>query len=400
MASTILAYGLRLIRDLYDAADDPRAWQATLTELNGNLSGQHLIAAEVAAHPSASDPGLLLAADDVGVASRLLRDPGQPDPYDTPTMRRRLIAARRVFHGHELVAPMELQASAFHAERLVPAGQLAHSLCTTFEVEPGVLLRVVQWRPVRRPFSETERQALDMLAPPLLGAARLRRASRRVDEREALQQGLFDVFNDALFIVDADARIRFRNDAAARWMANMAIDGPRLQLTGADGSDLLAPRLRQVVQAGPGSMQEAFACFALVRADLAETFVTVTRLPAQARRNGAEAAVFVRDLARAWPLGALDALREAFALTPAETRVAGCLAEGLDAGECAERLGISVETVRHHTKQLLQKTRTRRQSELVRLLVKAVPNVRGTQPIDPSTAIDPPPRKTRGALRR
>lgn len=400
MASTMLAYGLRLIRNLYDAADDPQAWQATLTELNGNLSGQHLIAAEVAALPGTSDPGLLLAADDLGVATRLLRNPGQPDPYDTPSMRRRLITARRVFHGHELVPPAELQASAFHAERLVPAGQLAHSLCTTFEVEPGVLLRVVQWRPVRRPFSETERQALDMLAPPLLGAARLRRASRRVDEREAMQQGLFDVFNDALFIVDADARIRFRNEAAARWMARAAIDGPRLQLAGADGSDQLGPRLRQVVHAGPGNMQDAIACFALVRADLADTFVTVTRLPVRARRDGAEAAVFVRDLARAWPLAALDALRSAFSLTPAETRVAGCLAEGLDGGECAGRLGISVETVRHHTKQLLQKTRTRRQSELVRLLVNAVPNVRGSQPVDPSTPVNPPPRPARRAPHR
>jgi DNA-binding CsgD family transcriptional regulator/PAS domain-containing protein len=395
MASTILAYGLRLIRDLYDAAHDPQAWQGTLSELNRNLGGQHLIAAEVAAHPGATDPGLLLAADDLGLARRLIRNPGQADPYDTPAMRRRLITARRVFHGHELLAPGDLLASAFHAEHLAPAGQLAHSLCSAFEVEPGVLLRVVQWRPVRRPFSETERQALDMLAPPLLGAARLRRASRRVDEREALQQGLFDVFNDALFIVDAEARIRFRNEAAALWMTRAAIDGPRLQLAGADGSDELAPHLRRVVQAGPGNMQDAFACFALVRADFANTFVTVTRLPVQARRDGAEAAVFVRDLARAWPLAALDALSSAFALTAAETRVAGCLAEGLDVRECAARLGISVETVRHHTKQLLQKTRTRRQSELVRLLVKAVPNVRGAQPVDPSTPIAPPPRRAR-----
>ena len=65
----------------------------------------------------------------------------------------------------------------------------------------------------------------------------------------------------------------------------------------------------------------------------------------------------------------LAALGDAFGLTVAETRILALIAEGLSLSEIATRRGVGIETVRHQCKRLLDKTRSRRQSDLVKLVV-------------------------------
>jgi DNA-binding CsgD family transcriptional regulator len=62
-------------------------------------------------------------------------------------------------------------------------------------------------------------------------------------------------------------------------------------------------------------------------------------------------------------------MRQLYGLTPAEARVANLLLEGLEVREAAERLGITLETARFHLKRVLAKTGTRRQTELLRLML-------------------------------
>jgi DNA-binding CsgD family transcriptional regulator len=68
------------------------------------------------------------------------------------------------------------------------------------------------------------------------------------------------------------------------------------------------------------------------------------------------------------PMPSETELHSLFALTPAEARVA-CRLVGETVDEIAEALDVGVATVRSHVQHLLAKTGTRRQSELVRLLV-------------------------------
>jgi DNA-binding CsgD family transcriptional regulator len=69
-------------------------------------------------------------------------------------------------------------------------------------------------------------------------------------------------------------------------------------------------------------------------------------------------------------------LREDFGLTRAEAAVAIDVlkADGLQAA--AGRLGISLATARTHLAHVFDKTGTRRQAELVRLLLQSQPPVR------------------------
>ena len=61
-------------------------------------------------------------------------------------------------------------------------------------------------------------------------------------------------------------------------------------------------------------------------------------------------------------------LRQAFELTHTEAIIATHLANGHSSADIAEGLGIDVETVRGHIKNILTKTRTSRQAELVALI--------------------------------
>ena len=63
-----------------------------------------------------------------------------------------------------------------------------------------------------------------------------------------------------------------------------------------------------------------------------------------------------------------ERIRDLFKLTPAETRLALLLMEGLTPEACATKLQVSITTVRSQLRALLRKTETERQAELVAML--------------------------------
>jgi len=65
-------------------------------------------------------------------------------------------------------------------------------------------------------------------------------------------------------------------------------------------------------------------------------------------------------------------LKNRFGLTPAEARVVHRLVSGDSLRSAAKALGIQYETVRTHLKSIFQKTGTRRQVELVVVVVRAM----------------------------
>jgi DNA-binding CsgD family transcriptional regulator len=65
-------------------------------------------------------------------------------------------------------------------------------------------------------------------------------------------------------------------------------------------------------------------------------------------------------------------LRDLFGLTTAEARIAQALVEGRSPREVAESLRLSFYTVRWHMVRIFDKTGTKRQAELVRLMMRVV----------------------------
>jgi DNA-binding CsgD family transcriptional regulator len=65
-------------------------------------------------------------------------------------------------------------------------------------------------------------------------------------------------------------------------------------------------------------------------------------------------------------------LKRRFGLTPAEARLVLRLLTGESLRSCAQALGIQYETVRTLLKSIFQKTGTRRQAELVIVIIRAM----------------------------
>jgi len=85
---------------------------------------------------------------------------------------------------------------------------------------------------------------------------------------------------------------------------------------------------------------------------------------------GTVATVFVLDPTRHERVCA-EALPNLFGLTPAQAALAVALAEGRTLADVAHETGLALSTVRERAKQLFARTGTRRQAELVALVLRS-----------------------------
>ena len=84
--------------------------------------------------------------------------------------------------------------------------------------------------------------------------------------------------------------------------------------------------------------------------------------------SDAHSALLLHDYQRTLPIST-DLLSQVYGLTPMEAQVAAAVGNGMDISEIAKSNNTTNHTVRSQLKAVFHKTGTRRQAELVRLLV-------------------------------
>jgi DNA-binding CsgD family transcriptional regulator len=264
--------------------------------------------------------------------------------------------------------------SRFYREWMKPQG-LRHCLAALIEVNPGSMAGVSAMR--RRgapPFGDAERELLERIIPHLQRAIRVQ-GIRGFSEmsREAAER-IGDALRVGACLVTRTAQVV---DASRRAVALLgSAEGPHLQ-----AGRLVARTPRETrafqelvtaaTQARSSEQECSGGALVLSRGDRPGLVVLVSPLRAPATLPSLAAPslalVILRALEEA-PVPSENELRGLFGLTPAEARVA-CRLVGETVDEIAAALDVSVTTVRTHVQRLLAKTGTRRQSELMRLLV-------------------------------
>jgi DNA-binding CsgD family transcriptional regulator len=110
----------------------------------------------------------------------------------------------------------------------------------------------------------------------------------------------------------------------------------------------------------------------------------------------AAAAVFVASDLRL-PLARLDAIAEAFGLTPAETRLLERLVRGDSIADAAAAMNVAMTTAKTHRSRLLAKTGMRRQTSLISLVHRLLPPIgaadTGPADVDDAAAFDKTARR-------
>ncbi len=272
-----------------------------------------------------------------------------------------------------LFTPWELEHLPFHGEYvnrfdlrhfagMVVSGNAATGLAFSLE-------RVAS----QGPFAEAELDGLRRLVPHIQAAGRL--ALKLANSRQEGALDAFAAFDCGALLLDWRGRVTRVNAKAETLM------GPWLNIRGG----VLSASDREcdaTLQRMIGAITSQWSLQGSEIVDL----VAVPRPPARPLvMHGAPLARSATDLfqqakAVIWivdpyanPLPWEPVLRQAFGCTKAEAAVAVALAQGRDIDEIAHMRGVSLGTIRAQIKGIFAKTNTRRQAELVALLLRFAP---------------------------
>lgn len=210
--------------------------------------------------------------------------------------------------------------------------------------------------------------ANDRPVPPQLPAVRwggYRTAGShdlRPSDVPELISDVLDILADGLIVTDAAARILYMNRSAQAMVSrgSLSVRGGILGAGMAQESQKLQDLVASCIQGPEGRTHFRTS---------SHIFLTITTVGAPAGSRGQRcAAIFLRDADRV-PGPSIESVTAYFGLTPAEARLAREITKGDGVARCARRLGTRVTTARSHLKHIFEKTHTRRQAHLVRLLL-------------------------------
>jgi DNA-binding CsgD family transcriptional regulator/PAS domain-containing protein len=232
-------------------------------------------------------------------------------------------------------------------------------------------------KPQRRgAFTDSELELCQGLQPHFIRAFNLGRklaGSHGVGEDLACA---LDLLPHGVFLLGDDGRLRHANRAAERLMAEargVTVVGGRLAASTPDATRRLQALIG--VAGAPDREHRSGGSMALASSP-GRMPLSVTVTPARSTyhsvfHGGPAVIVCVTDLEAQVSLPD-QRLHDLFDLSRAEARVALALFDGLDPREAAERLGLSVYTVRGHLIRIFEKTGVHGQVELARLMMRAI----------------------------
>ena len=297
---------------------------------------------------------------------------GQLDPFWAPFMNN---ARTVVLQGEELVSHDQLVKTEYYNDLLaIYEMEYMTMMSCNFTAEQTDIISV--WRNAKDgPMDDNSIDLLQMLLPHTRTALKIRSKLALSQDIGHFAEMTLDTMSIAALLVNAKGRVRHMNHLAAthlqsedglflqggRLAANDSGESARLELLIA-GAALNGRNGSEAVPGGAIRISRALSKGALQ--------VTVLPVPERNQIAGSEpsALVLVSDPS-SLPRSRTALMRQLYGLTPAESRVADLLLEGLEVREAAERLCITLETARFHVKRVLVKTGAHRQTELLRIML-------------------------------
>lgn len=221
------------------------------------------------------------------------------------------------------------------------------------------------------PFSELEGVVYETLRPHLQRALSLHLKMTEMRSRQLGLETAVDAFHHAVLGLNREGRVVFASREAEVLLRSG--DGIRVvqgELTATDvrQNPLFRTAITEAVR-GPAAVPLVNGSIRLSRRSGPPLQVTV--VPHKIQLPGREALValvFLGDPQRSVPSRAA-LLRSMYGLSPTEVRVADLFADGLTIEQIADRIHVTAGTARFHIKKIFAKTGSRRQSELMKLML-------------------------------
>ncbi|CAB3759174.1 MULTISPECIES: LuxR family transcriptional regulator [Burkholderia] len=356
------------IAALYTAAVDPNQWDSALDALTALADAR---AANCFVHDALS--GSFLEYRFTGYGSNWAQ--AYAEHYHSLDLARGVLLAKpggRMYPMHRYVPDSAVQRSEYYQDFYVREGLRYSCGGTLLEGDQRLILAV--HRPVgHRPYDETTVGELQRVLSHLPNVFRVRNLAASTADQALMTSAALDALPRAAIVVDAELNVRYLNRAAEavlRESTAVNVQMNRLTLDGLGLAQQLAHRVRRACLTVPET--DATALYVRQERDGLVIEVSVVPLkPQVATGLGSPqplAMVLLRRPFRKteWPSSAA----RSFALSGAEMAVAAAIAAGLTPGEYAVRKGVQISTVRSQIKSILQKTGTRRITDIAILFAE------------------------------
>jgi DNA-binding CsgD family transcriptional regulator len=224
------------------------------------------------------------------------------------------------------------------------------------------------------PFENREGLVFETLLPHLQRALTLYLQFNQMQSNILGLETALDAFEHAVFGLNRDGRAVLSNrqaEALTRAGDFIRLVNGALSSINTDQNTRLQSLLTDAVAAGNGiGLSSGGSMFLDCNSGKPPLRLTVTPLRSSLAGSVAQVAalVLVSDPALR-PQSRASIMRALYALTPIEARVADLLIQGLEVRAVGEALRMTLESARFRVKQVLAKTGTKRQTELVRLML-------------------------------
>ncbi|HXK61662.1 MAG TPA: hypothetical protein PLP42_17385 [Acidobacteriota bacterium] len=364
-----------VIETIYEAAQNEEQWPVFLTALSRMIRGE---TTALLAHDHQRRQSAVEIA--VGVDHSYEKDYNEYYSARNPWVTRgtRFLKTGLVYVGQMACPDEEFKRTEFYNDYLRRLN-LFHSVGGTIEQSSGSSSWITSLRPYSAgPFGPTEMKILERLLPHLRRALDLRRRLSGLQSESDYLGAALDRVPQGCIFLDHDGRVARMNRAAEELLNKgdgLCTHHGRLTAV----FDIESRRLHELIQSalrGIRSDGQAGGVMAIARKSTEKPYIVrVFALRSPVTFVGAPRArvvLFVSD--PGWHTETNeDLLQQLYGLTPAEAKITTLLGEGESLEKVSELLSITRNTAKSHLAKIFQKTDTRRQSELVRLLVSLEP---------------------------
>ena len=359
---------LSLIELIYSAVNQPAHWSLVLEELAEVIDGE--------------STALFAAFPEVAVLSLARMDPFAWDRFTSYYASVNVFMERSegvvpdgaVRYSNRVITDNELEQTEFYNDYLsrhdmyyaaglkVPLGDL-----------PAAFISC-QRPKSKGPFEDREGLVFATLLPHLQRALTLYLQFNQMQFSILGLETALDAFEHAVFGLNHVGRVVLSNrraEALAQAGDFIRLVNGALSSINTDQNSRLQSLLTDAVAAGSGiGLSSGGSMFLDCNSGKPPLRLTVTPLRSSLPGSVVQVAalVFVSDPALR-PQSRASIMRAFYALTPIEARVADLLIQGLEVRAVGEALGMTLASARFRVKQVLSKTGTRRQTELMRLML-------------------------------